>query len=119
MPGVPPVFQVAFTFVKSLDAPSDGLSIEPVPGLHQEGEYELVLEVFEEADGFLLNLKYNPELFDEATIERMMEHYVALATAVVEKPRARARRAASRSQMLSPTTIESPTATPSTSAAAK
>jgi len=87
-PGVPPVFQVAFTFVKSLDAHADGLSIEPVPGLHQEGEFELVLEVFEENDGFLLNLKYNPELFDEATIVRMMDHYVALATAVVEKPTA-------------------------------
>ena len=57
-------------------------------GLHQEGEYELVLEVFEENDGFLLNLKYNPDLFDEATIERMTDHYVALAAAVVEKPAA-------------------------------
>ena len=85
-PGVPPVFQVAFTFVKGLEGRAEGLAIEPVGGLHQEGEYELVLEVFEEEAGFLLNLKYNPELFDEATIERMLRHYVALATAVVEQP---------------------------------
>ncbi len=95
--GVAPVFQVAFTYQNNLDVAGFGelvashgetLRLEPVAGLNQEGEYELALDVFEDDGGFLLNLKYAPELFDEATIERMMGHYVALAEAVIARPSA-------------------------------
>ena len=96
-PGVSPIFQVGFAyqnnfdvtdFKEALQTHAHALSLERGPSLHQEGEYELLLEVFEEEDRFSLNLKYNPELFNEATIERMMRHYVQLMAAVVERPSA-------------------------------
>ena len=55
------------------------LKIELVDGIQQEGEFELELEVFEENDGFRLNFKYDPTLFDEAFIERLTECYKKLA----------------------------------------
>ncbi|SEO30644.1 non-ribosomal peptide synthetase, partial [Bradyrhizobium sp. OK095] len=97
VPGVAPIFQVAFTYQNNFDVAGFGelvrshgetLQLEPVPGLNQEGEYELALDVFEGDGGFQLHLKYNPDLFDAATIERMMGHYVSLAEAVVERPSA-------------------------------
>jgi len=90
-----PVFQVVFAYQNFLQAASlqvfqekyqDTLSIEHVEGIHQEGEYEFQLEVIGQEDGFILNMKYNPDLFDDATISQMMEHYVNLAKEVVNNP---------------------------------
>jgi len=90
-----PVFQVVFAYQNFLQAAGlrafqekyqDILSIEPVEGIHQEGEYEFQLEVIGKEDGFILNMKYNPDLFDDATISQMMEHYVNLAKEVVNNP---------------------------------
>ncbi len=82
-----PVFQVAFLyqdFFKEIDRQE--FPIQFVEGMHQEGEYEIVLEVFEHQDSFVLNWKYNPELFDESTIIRMMGHYSKLIEAVISQP---------------------------------
>ena len=90
--GQPPVFQVAFEFqnagvMSRLSTRGDNAAIEAVPGLlHQEGEYELVLEVYEQPAGYVLNFKYDPELFALSSIERMSAHYLALLSAVLENP---------------------------------
>lgn len=90
-----PVFQVGFfyqnflqsTNIKRIQEQYQGtLSIEVVDGIHQEGEYEFVLEVFEQKDGFVLNTKYNPEIFDGATIVRMMWHYMKLIQNIIDEP---------------------------------
>jgi polyketide synthase PksN len=75
--GKSPVFQVAFLYQNFFEG-VDSLELDFVEGVHQEGEYEIVLEVIEQKTGFVLNWKYNPELFDESTIVRMMEHYSKL-----------------------------------------
>lgn len=90
-----PVFQVAF-FYQNFSLPSDFknfqerfkgmLSIEFIEELHQEGEYEFALEVFERAEGFVLNIKYNPDLFAFQTIERMMKNYAKLMEEVINEP---------------------------------
>ena len=82
-----PLFQVAFEYQDFFqELGSQAPAFQFVEGIHQEGEYELVLEVMEQKDGFGLNWKYNPELFDEATIARMMAHYTRLIEAVLKQP---------------------------------
>jgi amino acid adenylation domain-containing protein len=80
-----PIFQVAFEYqnwtltqLAGLGTDSCSLSAEWVNGVHQEGEYELVLEVSERVDDFILNLKYNPRLYDSSTIVRMVDQFVQL-----------------------------------------
>ncbi len=85
--GSAPVFQVAFVYQDFFEG-IDGhkLPIRFVEGIHQEGEYEIVLEVIEQKDNFALHWKYNPELFDENTIVRMVSHYTKLIEDVMMQP---------------------------------
>ena len=90
-----PIFQAAFTHrnyfagdtLKTLEARyGNVMSIKLVPGVHQDGEYELRLEVSEEPDGLHLYFKYNSDLFREDTIARMMKHYLTLIEGILEQP---------------------------------
>ncbi|MCR4443371.1 MAG: amino acid adenylation domain-containing protein, partial [Peptococcaceae bacterium] len=90
-----PVFQTAFAYQNFDGAKSvqqllkryrDVIAAEPVPGIHQEGEYELELEVFEQEDGFMLNFKYDPGIFDSSTIARLSGHFHHLVKETVKKP---------------------------------
>ncbi|MDP6709007.1 MAG: condensation domain-containing protein, partial [Alphaproteobacteria bacterium] len=55
-----PVFETAFLYQDPVQPPAWELSRD----LHQEGEYELALEVVAVEDGFGLHLKYDPTLFE-------------------------------------------------------
>ncbi|MER6142061.1 amino acid adenylation domain-containing protein [Streptomyces sparsogenes] len=80
-------FNVAFYFQNWVrDARHEGLVLGPVEGVHQEGEFDLTLEVVEEAEGCRYTLKYDPDLFDAATAERLGAHFVTLLTAAVAAP---------------------------------
>lgn len=57
--------------------------------LTQEGENDLVVEVVVRDTGVLLYLKYDPELFDRSTVERLAEHYRLLLDAVTADPSVR------------------------------
>jgi len=88
------IFQVAYEYQNAsmltpggLRAASpDGLVIEAVEGLHQEGEYELVLEVVERATDLALHFKHDASLYAETTIARMADHYLNLLQQVLEQP---------------------------------
>ncbi len=93
--GQSPLFQTAFEFQNFLRPEEAGavresieraLPIEWVEGLHQEGEYELALEVVEEDETCRLNLKYNPTLLREATVSRMAGHLMILLESAVVSP---------------------------------
>ncbi len=97
LPDRAPVFQVAFTYqnhigsgaLKALsDAYHDVLPFSLMSELHQEGEYELELEVYERAHGFDLNLKYDRTLYQAASIDRMAGHLLTLAERVMADPSA-------------------------------
>jgi amino acid adenylation domain-containing protein len=89
-----PVFQVAYEYLNSSVLRSDSLAeiggdalrCEAVSGLHQEGEYELTLEVREQTDHLNLHFKFDPELFEEATIRRFAQQYLGIVNAVVNHP---------------------------------
>ncbi|MDN0200043.1 amino acid adenylation domain-containing protein [Streptomyces sp. S.PNR 29] len=87
-PAAPPApFNVAFYFQNwTRGAQADGLVRGHVPGVHQEGEFELTLEVVEEADGCRYSLKYDPDLFDAATVERLGDHFTTLLASAVSAP---------------------------------
>jgi amino acid adenylation domain-containing protein len=81
-----PVFQVGYFYQNFISSSQmkqfadyhNALDFELVDEIHQEGEYELALEVFEHDDRFQLNMKYNPDLYHDSTIKRMTEHFVRL-----------------------------------------
>lgn len=61
-------------------------SCEFVKDIHQEGEYDLVFEMWEEASGMDLTIKYSTELFDEAGAARLFSHFVQVAEALTANP---------------------------------
>ncbi len=89
-----PVFQVAFSYqnflgsmLETLQAQyRDTYELEFVEEIHQEGEYELELEVSTQQEHFALHLKYNPDVFEPAAITRMMGHYIELSQKIVKNP---------------------------------
>ncbi|MCB0212276.1 MAG: amino acid adenylation domain-containing protein, partial [Anaerolineae bacterium] len=94
-PAISPVFQVAFAFqnfvraadLRALEADTSQRSpFEWLDEIHRPGEFELALEILEGEERCLLNLRYNSDLFQHSTIERMLGHYIQLVTEVVVAP---------------------------------
>lgn len=82
-----PIFQAAFMYQDVLKdmARWDHL-FQWVEGIRQEGEYELVLEVVEDKERFVLHWKYQCERYEADTIARMADHYAQLAQAAITEP---------------------------------
>ncbi|UWF47087.1 amino acid adenylation domain-containing protein [Pseudomonas sp. N3-W] len=90
-----PLFNIAFAhqnFVNSHGLQqlerqyTQPLGITMVEQLRQEGEYELELEIIENADGAVINFKYSTELFETTRIQRMLAHYLRLMDGVLAEP---------------------------------
>ena len=90
-----PIFRVVYAyqnFFKPSDAESllphqEALQVEPVAGIWQEGEFDLSLEIFESGTAsFTVHVKYNPDLYAQSTIVRLVEHYRVLLGAVSVNP---------------------------------
>ncbi|MDI1278800.1 condensation domain-containing protein, partial [Methylobacter sp.] len=80
-----PLFQVSFDLQNtSMDAIAmPGLSLCPVEQEAVAAKFDLSLSVEETATELLTVWNYNPDLFDEATIVRMMSHYRMLLEGMV------------------------------------
>jgi hypothetical protein len=99
-----PVFQVMFNF---LDTPMPalrlpGVSLEVLDAHNRTAKFDLNAVVIphaeerfrdagagldgEPAENITILLEYNVDLFDAATIDRLLEQYRALLCAVVERP---------------------------------
>jgi non-ribosomal peptide synthetase component F len=63
-----------------------GLSLEPFELAQYEGLFDLNLEVIESKDCLLGAFKYNTDLFDASTIERMAAHFQNLQEGIVTNP---------------------------------
>jgi len=83
-----PLFQVSFTLQ---NAPTQRLEL---PGLTFSfpdidlgtSRFDLALNVAETADGLLAAAEYSTDLFDQATIARLLRHYQTVLEAVVADP---------------------------------
>ncbi|MBV9496382.1 MAG: amino acid adenylation domain-containing protein [Acidobacteria bacterium] len=89
------IFQVLYAyqnFFKLSDVASwlpeqQGLRIDALEGIAQEGQGDLSLEIFESGPAsFTIHVKYNPELYAPRTIETLAERYQVLLGAVCANP---------------------------------
>ncbi|WP_373689232.1 amino acid adenylation domain-containing protein [Streptomyces sp. Rer75] len=81
------LFDVAFYFHNwARDMRNDGLVRDRVEGVHQEGEFDLTLDLIDHPEGCKYTLKYNPDLFDAATVERIGDHFGTLLASAVGAP---------------------------------
>ena len=98
--GHSPLFQVMFALqnvpLEQLDLP--GLVVEPLStkATEEDGDagegvarFDLTLSLRETPDGLAGGLEYNTDLFDRATVRRMLDHYARLLEAVVAAPQSR------------------------------
>jgi amino acid adenylation domain-containing protein len=60
-----------------------GLVLEPLALPQEEGQFDLTLEMAEVGESLLGGIKYNTDLFDAATISRMVGHLQRLLTGIV------------------------------------
>ncbi|MDB4948389.1 MAG: tycC3 [Gemmatimonadetes bacterium] len=83
-----PVFQVIFHLLNTPEKALAGdLKVTPLPTENQGARVDLTVGLVEMDDGSLAGmLEYATDLFDDATIERLGRHYVALLHAAAEMP---------------------------------
>ncbi|HEY8228436.1 MAG TPA: amino acid adenylation domain-containing protein [Pyrinomonadaceae bacterium] len=90
-----PLFQVMFSSHRAArkDFSLRGLALEHLATASKTSKFDLSLFVWEEADdksgGSVCTAEYNTDLFDEATIERLLGHYHLILEAAVVHPERR------------------------------
>ncbi|MCW5623126.1 MAG: amino acid adenylation domain-containing protein [Burkholderiales bacterium] len=94
-PGRNPLFDVMFQYqsdgYRMQNAAAPGLAF---PGLHmsQDGielahtKFDMSWHVLDREDGLLLAVEYRTDLFDDARIERMLDHFTVLVEAALREP---------------------------------
>ncbi|MEH2128696.1 amino acid adenylation domain-containing protein [Nostoc sp.] len=86
-----PLFQVMFILQNTppgqLDLP--GLSLTRLEIENSTAKYDLTLSMTESEQGLSASLEYNSDLFDQATITRMVGHFVTLLEGIVANPQER------------------------------
>ncbi|HKS10135.1 MAG TPA: amino acid adenylation domain-containing protein [Pyrinomonadaceae bacterium] len=86
-----PLFQVMFS-LQNAPLPPLRMSDIEISLLDDETEvslFDLSLDVIERTDGLLCTLEYNTDLFDSATVRRMLKHFAVLLDPAVTDPSAR------------------------------
>ncbi|MEM9008646.1 MAG: condensation domain-containing protein [Cyanobacteria bacterium P01_F01_bin.86] len=78
--------QNLFTDEKDNEVDWGGLTLKPFLISQQEGHFDLTLEMMEAESAFKGFFKYNTDLFEAATIERMAAHFQNLLLEIVETP---------------------------------
>jgi amino acid adenylation domain-containing protein len=83
-----PLFQVLLVLQNTAPAALrlDGLRVHRLAVTSGTAKFDLTLYLTERADGLLTSLEYSTELFDAATIERLLGHYRVLLEGVVTDP---------------------------------
>lgn len=86
-----PLFQYMFSFntVMQLEMKLGDLVIEPLnlyPGM---GKHDLFLAIEESLEKLQVKVEYNTDLFDAATIDRLLGHYQTLLEGIVAHPEQR------------------------------
>ncbi|GAA6624250.1 amino acid adenylation domain-containing protein [Scytonema sp. NUACC26] len=84
-----PLFQVAFV----QEAPIPSLNLDWTRSYidiqTDTAKFDLTLELDERPEGFIGRFEYNTDLFEAATISRMIEHFKTMLAGIVANPQAR------------------------------
>ena len=87
-PGDYPLVQVMFNYINvpipRLEIP--GLTIEPIQISNGGSQFELSMTVVDTPAQHQLSLEYNSDIFEDASIKRMLEHYLALLHSILADP---------------------------------
>ncbi|MGB3204689.1 MAG: amino acid adenylation domain-containing protein, partial [Crinalium sp.] len=85
-----PLFQVSFALqnglTQTLELPELQLSLKEVDT--KTAKFDLTLFLEESAQGLIGSFEYNTDLFKSSTIERIIGHFQALLTGIVDNPEA-------------------------------
>ena len=85
-----PLFQVMFVFqntiLRTRSLPDLGLTIRSVETRSGKAKFDLTLLMVEEGERLSGAMEFNTDLFDAATIERMIGHFETLVASVVKDP---------------------------------
>ena len=83
-----PVFQVMLVLQNAPDSALklEGLSVSRVRGVTETAKFDLTLSVSESAEGLRVSLQYNTDLFEDATIARLLAHFEVLLRCIVHDP---------------------------------
>jgi thioesterase domain-containing protein/acyl carrier protein len=79
------MFIVQNAFMQPVALPK-GLTLTPLRSVSPGAAFDLMQSVVERAEGQRLQLEYNPDLFDDETIARVLRDYVALLRAMSSSP---------------------------------
>ncbi|MCP5008190.1 MAG: hypothetical protein GY941_30290, partial [Planctomycetes bacterium] len=88
---ISPIFQISYAYqnfveesvINSLmNFSNQEFTLKTIEGIYQEDNFDLGLDVFEEKDNFRFHLKYNPDLYREESVERMLDRYFNLIETV-------------------------------------
>jgi amino acid adenylation domain-containing protein len=83
-----PLFQVSFTMLNVVASQIElpGLTIEPLSAGERSARFDLSLYAREHQEGIQLVFVYNTDLFEDATIARMLEHFQTLMEGISVDP---------------------------------
>lgn len=86
-----PLFQVLFvlTGVNQSQPQLTALDVEPLQLDSNTARFDLSVDVFDAPQGLQIYFGYNTDLFEQATVERMIEHYRLLLQGFVADPSTR------------------------------
>jgi amino acid adenylation domain-containing protein len=82
-----PLFQAMFALQNPpADIAGAGLTLSPLKLNRTKSKFDLTLEVEEQPDGLRAAFEFNTDLFAPATMQRMLDHFQNLLTAIVANP---------------------------------
>lgn len=87
-----PLFQVLFNHQNSGQPSKEHLtklSVESLKWETRTAQFDLTLNTFESVNGFSAALTYATDLFERATIERMVKHWQTLLQSIIKSPQQR------------------------------
>jgi non-ribosomal peptide synthetase component F/thioesterase domain-containing protein len=81
-----PAIQAHFLFQKAFMQPGQygELAIRPIRSVSPGTTFEFTMGIVERAEGIRLQMEYNTELLENATVRRMLRHFEALLEAALE-----------------------------------
>ncbi|MER6138558.1 amino acid adenylation domain-containing protein [Streptomyces sparsogenes] len=83
-----PLFQVSFSFLPARDLSSgEELTVEAIEGIRNDtSKFDLWISVVDRDRDFLVEVEYNSAVFDEATVQRLLDGYQVVLEAVAADP---------------------------------
>ena len=84
----PPLFQVMMVLQNNPESEPkfSGLILKPIDLKSAVSKFDLTLEFNQVENGLIGKIEYNTDLFNQATIERMINHFTTLSEQVIKNP---------------------------------